>query len=207
MRKAGDIRRARCAGHEEHGGQSLSMISSFSPPTDNLYKFMALSGLILAFFSYYVPYIIHERLQSRLASAELESKKLTIERDYFKDELDRFDKQEVQPLKAEAELWRTKKVKPSNEEMDVVLKRHDELLDKKRLVDIKNAEVISNYEECRRLARQADRLQLLSYITSGLASVLAFNGFRLWYKKYQVYQDALMEAEMKARTATRGVPE
>ena len=59
------------------------------PPTDNLYKFCAITGVLIILASVYFPFVLAEDLSSKVTSAEVSMDKAVIEKRYLEKDLDR----------------------------------------------------------------------------------------------------------------------
>lgn len=59
-----------------------------SPPTDNLYKFCAISGLIIFFFSFYYPFTKIQNIQLDTINLEKENEIFNIDNEYLQRKID-----------------------------------------------------------------------------------------------------------------------
>lgn len=185
-----------------------------SLPTDNLYKFMALSGvfltivfLLLTIYSIYLKEVKTLEIENRLSIAHLN---LKIYEDFSKDELDY-----IESL--------SKIIKEKKETMDNMIKNPNALSfdnyntflnDKKEIyVEIhktktKSNEFMSKYQlEAQENINNEKELHIIEYfykiflfiyfigISAGI--YLAYKGFSLWKTKLQNYLDNNVENLMK----------
>ncbi|MHC2992004.1 hypothetical protein OB13_10540, partial [Pontibacter sp. HJ8] len=61
-------------------------------PTDNLYKFIALSGLLISISCIVTPSIISKQILDELIAIEAEADELALEVEFLKEKRDRLDK-------------------------------------------------------------------------------------------------------------------
>ena len=57
-----------------------------SPPTDNLYKFMAMGGVIIVLFCFCVPVLLIESMLPKLTEAEIETQSISLELKYLRED-------------------------------------------------------------------------------------------------------------------------
>ena len=70
----------------------MNAIGPLPLPTDNLYKFCALTGVAMVLFSYYTAWRFSDDLLRRMNATSLASKKAQIETDFLKRQVDRTEK-------------------------------------------------------------------------------------------------------------------
>ncbi|QLG46033.1 hypothetical protein [Costertonia aggregata] len=143
-----------------------------SLPTDNLYKFIALFGLVIFSFSIYFSYQIEEKLW-------LENYKYAPKMQKLEREIYTIQNENILPHEVLKEM--------GHEE----LKNYEELLQKiKKESEKKVAEandIESNYDNLVDTTERNLNFYLAVGLTGGLLMIL---GFVLWYLKYQRYIDA-----------------
>jgi FtsZ-binding cell division protein ZapB len=162
-------------------------------PTDNLYKFLALSGLSGAV-------VLMVTFTIMIKDAAIKSAEITGGVDVLERKVKRA-KEEVILLADEVEKLETKKVETKNDEIE--LKRYLENIDQKK---IKLQEQALKYDDLNDELRQKLTTNDMSVsIIKSLRSVFSIFiivffiqsalGFILWYHKLQKYQDAILAKE------------
>jgi hypothetical protein len=187
------------------------------PPSDNLYKFTAIGGLILAVLSLYIPWKMSSDLQMASYDLDWDMKKLRLETAQSKSEVldatenmqslnegiteflknlhnknlnppNKFDMQNWEKIKAELqEHWQNHLAFEKN-----ILEK-DILLAK-----IENTSAKQIYAE-----KRAFFLFLISMGTLVVGLIMTVFGFWNWYFKFQIYQDQIVKAQAKQWTKTR----
>lgn len=133
-----------------------------SIPTDNLYKFLALSGLILAGFSgTFLPLQIH-KTKLKVIEVEAEMQIIGQERESIGWEISRLKEIEY----------------PTPEQIAIIQDRHEE--NAKRLILAESARKQLEY-----LVRLYSLLSGLSGVGLVLGLIMATVGFTLWYTRVQ----------------------
>lgn len=143
-----------------------------SVPTDNLYKFMAVSGLVLLIFSSYFPITQIRQLEGRSDELELELTALEVE---------------MKQLQVAASRAETMK-RPSREEVRLLRQTANEL--ERRLALFKVKKAILD-----RLVRQSKQLLAWMLIGTVGGAMLSTVGFTLWYLRLQRFQDDAIRAK------------
>jgi hypothetical protein len=198
------------------------MISDFlKSPTDNLYKFMTLSGLVLLLISVtYLPWLLHKAVLATYdARKDYEILEMEIAEEKKKYEaLDReLDRQiSERPIiennmTAMQTLTEKKQLSPS--ELSVI---RSQLSDVKALLD-ENEKRQSQLTEAASVASQSVKrkgieldyklriaewetrngriLTVLSLLGSVIGGLIAVKGFNAWSLRVQVYQDAILKKQ------------
>ena len=145
-----------------------------SLPTDNLYKFLALSGLFIVLFSFIFPMKRIGELKLKTLEIETQSEVLNIEIDF---------------LKHDTITW-AEKDKLDPEETVLIRKRTRE-------TKIKLAELVG-----RRAQIEVLKKELLFYwrfiqVTFWFGLVISLAGFTLWYFLVQKPNDLLLRKQIK----------
>ena len=139
------------------------------PPTDNLYKFISIFGLLIFLASFIFPQILSREYSLKYAEVEGEIRVLENEREY------------IDNLKSDSEEPNQKK------EDDPAIKQREAEFDKGL------AEARKNHELSKALGVEARRWQWFGYIGMLLGVALMAGGFYLWYSRVQKYEDKLMK--------------
>jgi hypothetical protein len=142
-------------------------------PTDNLYKFLALSGLALLVFS--VVYSTTRMTELRIRQAETRSqlKILTLEIKVIEKELDQ-----------------AKQVQPSSTEQLAILSNRG------LQGQIKTAQISSYNEQTMVLVEELGFFMLFLYIGMFFGLTMAVVGFWLWYHKVQRPLDLIAQKRL-----------
>jgi hypothetical protein len=142
-------------------------------PTDNLYKFLALSGLALLVFSVVYPTTRMTELRIRQAETRSQLKIRTLEIEAIEKELNQ--EIQVQP--------------PSTEQLAI-------LSDRGLQSGIKNAQLSSYIEQTNVLVEELSFFMLLLNIGMFFGFTMAVVGFWLWYHKVQRLLDLIAKKQM-----------
>ena len=133
-----------------------------SLPTDNLYKFLALSGLLIAGFSFtLLPWQLHE-LRLEVFDSEAEARVLVIEREQIERELSRLESMDER-------TW---------EEVSALRTSHDAL----------RKSIARSDSNAERMTYLVETYRSLVTVSGGgivLGGLLSIAGFRLWYTRVQ----------------------
>lgn len=131
-------------------------------PTDNLYKFLAISGLVMIIVSYaYTGKAVND-LAIKGVETETTMAALKIESDHIRDSMNLLKAGKDQGL----EQWNA-------------------LREKNLQVMIKSAQLNGEIKKQIEYQRQAKKLAAASFIGSIFGVALAFSGFILWYLRVQ----------------------
>jgi len=165
-----------------------------SPPTDSLYKFAALSGILLVVGALYFPRQLAWELQSKVEELELQRATAIIDQRVLKRRADRVEKivdtsiaTQNGEFKPDAKrLWLTYS--------DVELKEMLRNLDLAgRDIAVGAATIESLSKESLRYQVRADEVEIASNIGLALGVLLSASGFSLWYLRIQRHQDLALE--------------
>jgi hypothetical protein len=189
------------------------MMSLFTPPTDNLYKFLAVSGIVFFIAGVYFPpvffrqtgmeYLAQLRSSDELKAHEkfvdqrlkiLDARKQQALED--KDKLQqRLDKLKSASNSIEADKLEAR-IKEANHEIESIADSADEL---SLNLELKRAQI--NYEETVSLNSRRDsrRVLLIGWVLGLVGVSFIIIGFQRWYRRLQKFQDRLVlqEAESK----------
>lgn len=148
--------------------------------TDNLYKFLALSGLALVLFSASFPPVVISRVHERMERIEAELVPLRVDLNAVKREVARLQQSPT----------------PTTVEVAAIQSRLDQREVRHELLALKLTSL-------KRAVRYLNRL--IAWMIAGLSTgiTMALAGFWLWYKRLQVHQDTIVRLEAAA-AAGRG---
>jgi len=148
----------------------------FKPPTDNLYKFVAISGLLIFLASFIFPQILYKDYLIKFA--EIQGELRVLERQV--DALDNVtDTASDDPVR--------------RKEADVEINRRESEIDKGL------AEVLRNRELRVALSNYARRWDLFGFIGMPFGLVMMMSGFYFWYSRLQKYEDKLIKHKASDR--------
>ena len=156
------------------------------PPTDNLYKFLAITGLLIIF----APLVLYWSLELEYLQKNFEVKPtmLALEIEGRKLEL------ETAKILAESERAELSKDAAKQERLRIGYKDSLERFDAHR---VKVAEMTAKHDL---LVVLADRLRLILNVAKfaiGFGAACTLAGFGLWYTKVQVHQDRALRETKK----------
>ena len=153
------------------------------PPTDNLYKFIAIAGIVMFAGPWFIVLPEYRALQTRRYELDRQVAVLEEEVDYAKERIPRLEARIEQLLATD----------PRTPDVDELI-----ALNRKELEDLrtgvlafytKPVELRVTNEHLRALA--GDTLILMWYgrMATTIGAVLMVTGFSLWYRRLQRYQD------------------
>ena len=145
---------------------SESLVTIAGLPTDNLYKFMALAGLLIAISIQAMTIGLFERDRERLDGVTLELAGI---------------QSDIRALEEDAGA------SGLTPDTAGLRRAHD--------IQRANAIVGAKLEVSRRLTSRLKGVVLYGSIATALALVLSFLGFVLWYERLQRYQDRITKTQ------------
>ncbi len=181
------------------------------PPSDSLYKFTAIGGLILAVLSLYVPEYMRtqhslewfavkaqfEKLQSEVASVEQEAKVLQAESETWRAFPDAFFMNQKDEVKEEK--W----IRFFFDQQGLFDRKRSEFLAKRQELQRLSQQTKSEIEKLKYLKPQLSTLFWISMATLPLGVILMSYGFWNWYFRFQIYQDQIIKAQAAQWTKAR----
>lgn len=171
-------------------------MNPFNLPTDNLYKFCSLTGIVLVLFALYVPYLLSDQLYSKLTATILEEKRIQIEARYLLAEISRMKEatENFKSAKTPETIVRSGKIP-----IEITAAEYKEMVfaqnKASRDLQLRAEETGSADEEITRLIRQLDFVYILAGLTLFAGVLLAIYGFHNWYHRVQQYQDLALRKE------------
>ena len=138
------------------------------PPTDSLYKFMAVSGLLILGFSMIWPELRLYELEQQTVQVVGEVNILKIEADNLKEDM--------------AILGKDKSVPEA-------------LIEKRHLLEIKLEQIQTKGELVGLATTDTRRMSRVLYMGVAFGLILSFLGFILWYRKVQMWQNIAIRRE------------
>jgi hypothetical protein len=149
-------------------------------PTDNLYKFLALSGLAIAILSLVLPVIRISEIRIKLVEVKTQSNLLNIKIEELSKDTDRL----------------AKKTALSPEETESLRNR---LIEHK----IKVVELSGRFEQINSLNRDLDYLMILFWGGLPLGAGISVLGFMAWYFLVQKPNDLLLKKQVENQNQTK----
>lgn len=134
-------------------------------PTDNLYKFVALAGLVIFFYGMTTPFVFLNHNLDKIESVAQEAASLSADVHVLKNSL------EVDPVKPGDAAEARKRIEQSAD----AARRNAVLGEKLNMV--------------RRLNQQDADAGIIGFIVAIIGLLVSTLGFCLWYIRVQVYQD------------------
>lgn len=193
-------------------------------PTDNLYKFIALSGvLIFLFFYIYADYRMNEikeeiiNIETESGELEFETKLLEERQEELKDEIeevnDELSKHQIKDTFNIKELKHQIQNSNHREYLEFIFKYKENLIPEIKLqqqVIEKSHELKKNSQELRLKSHRIERKfeiikekndevrksKWIWIIGSFISGLMMVNGFRLWYTKSQIPMDKRLLKEI-----------
>ena len=196
------------------------MFELIKPPTDNLYKFQALAGLLLSLVSLIYPTWLYHQALLRYLAAKNEETELQTQRDYVQKRLDILqsrmsmlldDPVQLKKFIDDLEKQRLLTASPSKR---AVLSSEIEGLRKRWQDSVQNQTALTETSDELKLGLRSREDQLAhqktisdtelslsrTIIYFGLVGVLVgifitLRGFNKWSKRVQVFQDAILKKQ------------
>lgn len=184
------------------------------PPSDSLYKFTAIGGLILVVLSLYVPWKMDSDLQISLLDIGLELTKWDLEETKLKSGLHEVQEQlkltvqDVIDLKAYHQLsLKPPRNSPKGDSLTKTLQSHrsnlKEFENQQQQLQLLLLQSKNALTKQARLRLQVDQLYLIALLTLGLGIIMMTLGFWNWYFRFQVHQDRIIKAQAEQWTKPR----
>ena len=152
-------------------------------PTDNLYKFMAITGLLTTFISVGVFEYAIEKVSMSTDQVMLEATKLEIESTKVSQDLDRLDK-EIGKIRLISTIQKINEKIQVQENLNTENKILLAEIKSRNLQNIRHAKLLKEY--------------YFLYVLGVLGGLtLSFWGFRLWYTRVQKIEDELLNRKLK----------
>lgn len=194
-----------------------------TPPTDSLYKFMAISGCFIVIVSIYWSFMLLNDLSKQKNELTIQLKPLEAEVEWLKTDMDSFRERmnnlvgemesfsskqesllEVMEKEHEKGILNQKKIeawKETNKEKqeDFQIKEKSlriadqKIMENSKEIKIKTAKINALMENLNNTAFRGYFIIFISTILSLFGFILATIGFKLWYKKIQFYQDCILK--------------
>lgn len=177
-------------------------------PTDNLYKFIALTGVLLLLISIFYPEYQRIKIRDEITHYNGEIKKLNIESNKSNSKLKDI-KEQVEKLDSisntksnsivnDTIIVRTQVLEGPKVLVDLSLqidKLVDEYLSIRRDLSIQKVEVNTKLNLINDKEADLKDINELTNYLGGFSIVLSFLGFLLWYEKTQKYQDRVLKEQ------------
>lgn len=160
------------------------------PPTDNLYKFAAISGTIIILLSLYVPIKYINELNIRYDSINLKRHVLEVERFARLGKLKKLNEIIENTIKDKNNKNKVIKIYYSKSEIKKMIAEH-EALDIE--IKLKEAEINSYHEVNSEIINRIKRYKSIVVWLTTFGAALAVAGYMFWYLKVQKYQDIYLK--------------
>lgn len=161
-------------------------------PTDNLYKFMSIFGLLLFFSSYYFLWIKYTQIQPAIFDLEEEISVFELENKYLSEDLDSLDKniqmleQEVNGLdKLPTENLTRKSVSESGIKLNSIKDKIYQLKDLKRNSEKKTIILNNKVNRLEQLGHENKTIGVVFLVISTVGLIFSVQGLKLWYQRLQ----------------------
>lgn len=181
------------------------MLNLPSPPTDNLYKFISIFGLVVAVLSILYletkPLEVNQeiRVLDRDRSAfNIEKLKIERKRDYLKEKIDDFNRRadiKEKPVVNDSIIRWTRIISGSKDlitESNNISSLVEQLRTLELELDKKQVEINSKDSILNLKLKDYDRAYDIMNVLIPFGFILSFVGFLLWYDKSQKYQDFIL---------------
>jgi hypothetical protein len=197
------------------------MMDLLKPPTDNLYKFIAVSGVVLIVAGLaYPPVFFHQTGMEYLTQVR-SSKELEVHEKFIKERLETLNLRQQQAIDEKTKLQKRLnelnsaarstevdklegRIKEANREIESIADASHEL---KLNLALKQAQTESEETVSLNNRRDSRLIILVGWGAALFGLFFAGLGFRLWHKRLQKFQDQLVEKEATAKLATNTADE
>ena len=182
-----------------------------NPPTDSLYKFCSIVGVVIYVISFYLPWKMLAVLEDRIAkfSFEIENKKADMEyqNQYIKHiemivgltdnaTISLFSDSTNSKLQINnKEAYLKNRIIDTENKIKNIGEYKLLLLDAIRKNAISKAEIDLSGKEIGRISKRVTFMQWVNIIGMILGILLSLYGFLNWYYKIQVYQDKIIKKQ------------
>jgi preprotein translocase subunit SecG len=159
------------------------MIDKLFPPTDNLYKFSAIAGLLFIILSFYPQYLNFKLNEQKIENMK-NSKILMTDLKLANEELELLRKKHEETNQSKEGN------KPTDEELSKYIQKRKEL--ESRNIEIESVQELEKYYN-----EEINRLNFISHITFSVGILVMLIGFYLWYQKVQKPSDLILTNQTK----------
>lgn len=184
------------------------MLNLPTPPTDNLYKFISIFGLVLAVLGIFYVETKSLELNQEIYNLEREKSVFSIEkskierkRNYLKDKIDDFNRLadiKSKPIVNDSIISWTRIISGSKNlitESNNISTLIEELREVELEFEKKQVEIDSKESIIELKTNQDEKIFDVIDILIPIGIILSFFGFVLWYDKSQKYQDVILKEQ------------
>jgi|GEM_PF-4776395 len=165
-------------------------------PTDNLYKFLALSGTIIFILSFYFPADYADKLNDKNEAINLKMATLEVDVDYKSKKVRKLKEIIDNTIKYKGGKQRLDANKMaiyySQSEIKKIMDENDEL---SRTIETQISEIKEYSKNRHRVEGKLELNRIIVMVGSLVGSFMAFTGYGLWYYRIQRYQDIAASKE------------
>ena len=181
------------------------------PPSDNLYKFTAISGVILFVLSLYVPVERYTELNNSMSDLNTKRGQLLLERGHVGEDLQELEKraqlylQKMEEIQADldakkAQYNRDYDIPQILSEWTAIERDLRKIKSKIRENDLLWEQSKSTSEKLEGTKFHVETLVQVSHVTYWVGFAVAIWGFGCWYFRFQRYQDRIVKAQAEQWT-------
>ena len=165
-------------------------------PTDNLYKFIALTGAIIVVLSYYIPTTNGYETIDKMFKVYEDLGVIVIKQKHHKFELDQTEKEidfinnelkEIRKIKGFTKTTRY------NEIQENVKKLQNKIIKNTHILEIEVEKGVQKNNTIENLKERARHIIYLSMFTGFIGTIMACYGFVLWYFRVQKPLDSILQ--------------
>lgn len=184
------------------------MLNLPTPPTDNLYKFISIFGLILAILGVFYIETKSLELNQEIYNLEreknvfnLEQTKIERKRNYLKDKIDDFNRKadiKSNPIINDSIISWNRIISGSKEltsESNDISTLIEGLQEVEIEIEKKQVEINSNESIIQLKTNQDEKIFEIIDVLIPIGIILSFFGFVLWYDKSQKFQDEILKEQ------------
>lgn len=174
------------------------------PPSDDLYKFTAIGGLIIVLLSVYVPWKVEADIDAEAIEARSQA-------DAFDYELKQYQIQKAASQEHQKVLEAVLAKAPLSPEvtllrLSVIDKHLDAMAEQAKRMDriaLTERQAQASAQKIQLWTRQSRGIQFIGGMFLGIGLTLTWVGFYNWYHKSQVPKDRIIKAQAEHWTTVR----
>jgi hypothetical protein len=179
----------------------MSVLDTLTPPTDNLYKFIAIAGFILLLFCIVYPHVLSQQIQDVLSLDKLDDVSTSAQMQLVGDKLEALLNRHYQIMESLSDSSKTNSpayIATLTQENESLKKMSDKLSDLNDAIEEEGKDRQDAIEAKRQAA--LDEINYLLSFCQWMRFVglfLMLLGFSLWYVKVQRFQDFVLERDAR----------
>lgn len=184
-----------------------------TPPTDNLYKFMAVGGIVLIVAGFIFPPVLFRETGMEYLAQLRGKNELKVHEEFTRQRSQTLDSRKQQAIDEKSELQKRLDSASNSAEVDrlegrikeanrAIESMEDASQELNLNLALKQAQIQNEATVSFNRQRDSRRIMLLGWIVALIGLGFSFFGFRWWYKHLQWFQDLQVAREAEETGAT-----